>query len=603
MRSALLTVLLSASLALPAHADGAPALFRGGAAAADHPLASEAGAEMLRNGGNAVDAAVASAFALSVVTPYASGIGGGGFLLVALPDDPRTPAAGDAVRTAFDFRETAPAGMTADFFTERAAETARDGGLSVATPGAVAGLLRAHERFGALDRAAVLAPAIRLAEEGFVVSEDYAETAADLRGWFRANPEREQAYAALWTGFLGAGELSAGERLTNPRQAEALRLIAKEGAAAFYSGPIAEAIVETVQRSGGILTADDLAAYRVIEREPIIGEFRGRTVMAMPPPSSGGVATLQILGLIERYGAGEAVDLSAFEHNSVPYMHALAEAFKHAFADRNAMMGDADHADVPWRGLLDAAYLDQLAALTSSTSARRPDMYGGLGLAKAAIPDDAGTSHISVIDADGGAVAATLTVNTDFGSKLVVEGFGIVLNNQIDDFTTHSGRPNAFGLIQSAANAPGPGKRPVSSMAPTILFDADGAAELVVGASGGPRIISATVQAILNALVFKMTAEASVSVPRVHDQLWPPSLQLEPEWDLSTTVNPDDVEAVQRWMRTSRRNERMRFELTGLGHSLRRIEEVGAVQMVRRTPDGLDAASDPRKGGTPAGIE
>ncbi len=577
--------------------------FERAAVAADHPLASEAGAEMLRRGGNAVDAAVASAFALSVVTPYASGIGGGGFMLIALPDDPRTEAEGDALRLAIDFRETAPAATDPEAIAETHPSAVRDGGLAVATPGAVAGLLSALERFGTLDRATVLAPAIAYAEDGFEVSKDYAGTARDLRRWYRGNIERQETYSFVWTELIGEGEIEAGARLRNPAKARALRLIAEEGAGAFYKGEIGERIVAAVQRDGGTLTMADLAAYEPVDREPLVGTFSGRTVLTMPPPSSGGVATVQILGLLERYAGGRLINLRELEHNSVAWMHALSEAFKHAFADRNAFLGDADHADVPWETLITEAHLDRLAARTSDERAMRAAEYGMPGASAAPGNDDAGTSHVSVVDSSGGAAAATLTINTAFGSKLAAPEFGFVLNNQMDDFTTRPGRANAFGLRQSEANAPAAGKRPLSSMSPTIVLSADGEVELVTGASGGPRIITATAQSILNALVFDMSAEEAVVAPRVHDQLWPPALYMEPEWDLSMGVDPEDVAAVQKWMRTSKRNERMRFELTGMGHSLRRMEEVGAVQLIKRTEGGWQAASDPRKGGAPAGLD
>ena len=568
------------------------------AVAADHAAASEAGAEMLRRGGNAVDAAVASALALSVVTPYASGIGGGGFMVIALPDDPRTPAEGDALRLAIDFRETAPAAPDAAALREAHASAVRHGGLAVATPGAIAGLISAHDRFGALDRAAVFAPAIRLAEDGFTVTPDYASAVREIRAWYRANVERADRYGWVWNELAGRGELAAGSRLQNPAKARALRLIAENGADAFYRGEIAEAVVAAVGADGGALTAADLAGYEPVDRAPLTGSFHGRTLLVMPPSSSGGVATLQILGLLERYAGSRLIGLDELEHNSAPYMHALSEAFKHAFADRNALMGDADHADVPWRELLETAYLDRLAERTSDERTRRPNEYGRAGAAAAS--DDDGTSHVSVVDSSGGAVAMTLTINTDFGSRVAVEPFGFVLNNQMDDFTTRPGRANAFGLRQGEANAPAPGKRPLSSMSPTIVLSPDGEVEMVVGASGGPRIITATVQAILNTLIFKMPAAEAVAAPRVHDQLWPPSLHLEPEWDLTSNMPADDVEALQRWMRNTKRNERLRFELTGMGHPLRRIEEVGAVQLIRRTDAGWEAASDPRRGGEPA---
>ncbi len=266
-------------------------------------------------------------------------------------------------------------------------------------------------------------------------------------------------------------------------------------------------------------------------------------------------------------------------------------------------MGDADFADVPWREMITDERLDALAARIFVGQTRKPNEYGTAGMLADPLPDDAGTSHISIIDGAGNAVACTLTVNTEFGSKVVVDGFGFILNNELDDFTTRKGRPNAFNLKQSDANAPAPGKRPLSSMSPTIVLSADGEVELVAGASGGPRIITATVQSILNALVFDMNAAEAVASPRIHDQLWPPALYLETEWDIGGQVDPDDVVALQKWMKDSKRNQQIRFDLTGIGHSLRRMEEIGAAQVVKRTDAGLEAGSDPRKGGEPAGVE
>ena len=565
-------VLTAAILTLAPQARGA--VYTGGAVASDHPLAAEAGAEVLRAGGNALDATLAAAFTLSVVEPYACGVGGGGFLLLSLPDDPRSDEQGDAVRFAIDFRETAPAAVGPDYFRGKPSGVSRFGGKAVAVPGMVAGLLSAHDRFGALDLAEVLAPAIRAADEGFAVTADYAQTAGDLRRSFRLSPERQESFAYVWNDLMALGEIEEGTILKNPQQAELLRRIANEGAAAFYEGDVAEAIITSIKEAGGEMTIEDLAAYTPVDREPLIGSFRGRELMVMPPPSTGGVAMLQMLGLLDRYSETTNTPLESFEHNSVSWMHALAEAFKHAFADRNAFMGDPDHAEVAWHDLLDETYLDTLAARVFTDKARAPDEYGRPGTQAAPLPDDDGTSHLSVIDANGGAVACTLTINTDFGSLVAVEEFGFVLNNQMDDFTTRKGRANAYRLKQSEANAPAPGKRPVSSMSPTIVFTPDGEVELITGASGGPRIITSTTQAILNALVFDMNAEESVSTPRVHDQVWPRALYLEPEWDIGGQIDPDNVEELQRWMKTSKRNERMRFDLTKIGHSLRRMERI-----------------------------
>lgn len=553
-------------------------VFFAAAVAADQPLASEAGAEILRAGGNAVDAAVATSFALSVVRPYSCGIGGGGFMVVHLTEESAAPGS-----YALNYREMSPRLVTPDHFEKLAAagmdRAARDGGHAVAVPGTVAGLLHALEEWGTMERAAVMAPAIRLAEEGFLVDEHYAASARGVIRLFRERPEYQRRFAFTWERLLGSGEIAVGDRIVLPEQAAALRLIAERGAEAFYEGPIAEAIARAVARDGGVLGAGDLAGYRVQELTPIRFEFAGREVLAMPPPSSGGVAMIEILGLLERTGAlTPGVDPLGDPLRA----HQLVEAMKHAFADRAAHLADPAFAAVPIERLTSDAYLDGLARRFDADRTLEPLDYGSA--ATASLPDDSGTSHLSVVDAQGNAVAATETINTAFGSLLPVPEFGFCLNNEMDDFTT-SRAPNAYGLLQSDRNRPEPGKRPLSSMSPTIVLEG-GEVVAVVGGSGGPRIITGTTQVLLRLTAADQPARDAVAGPRLHHQWSPDVVRMEPgDWSSAWAGERAVLEA----------------GLRARGHEVGEIDAVGVVQAIkRRAHDGLlEAASDPRKGGAP----
>ena len=556
--------LTTSAAAQPSQAAGA---YQHAAVAADHRIASEAGVEMLKLGGNAVDAAVATSFCLSVVRPYSCGIGGGGFMLIYIPGDgDNQPQA-----VAINYRETAPAAVGPDYYVKLDDKSAsRDGHHAAGVPGTVAGLLWALEHYGSLDRKTVLAPAIRAAQFGFVADADHVGLLDSLQQRFEADPKLAVSGAYIRHQLYRDGEVEVGNTISNPAQARALRLIAQHGAEAFYRGEIADAIAQTMQANGGPITKQDLASYTVRVTEPLRGTFQGLDVLSMPPPSSGGVAMQQIFGLLERHFE----QISGAPHNSPPYVHLLAEAMKHAFADRAEWLADADFVDVPIERLLSAPYLDQRADSISMQRTKAPQFYGST----TAGVEDGGTSHLSVIDANGMAVACTETINLSYGSLVVVPGFGFALNNEMDDFTTIPGEANAFGLRQSDRNLPEPGKRPLSSMSPTILLN-DGRVVLVAGASGGPRIITATTQCILNCLLFDMTSGRAVAAPRFHHQWMPNVLQFENDW-----CDPAVSSALQQ-----------------LGHETGTTESVGVVQLIRVTPKGIRAASDPRKGGAPAG--
>ncbi len=545
-------------------------VYRHAAVAADHPVASRAGLEMIRRGGNAVDAAVAASFCLSVVRPYSCGIGGGGFMVISTPGDGATP--GGAV--AIDFRETAPGAVTREYYRALDDDSASRAGVhSVAVPGSVAGLLYALDHFGTLDRATVLEPAVRAAEQGVAADRSWIDALSALNHRLAEHPELREGAAPLWRdlgGDGGDGRIAVGLMVRNRPQARALRLIAAEGRRAFYEGPIADAIVSVIQAGKGPLARQDLAAYRVRVSEPLRGSFQGMDILTMGPPSSGGVAMLQVLAILQR----RLDDLGDPVHNSPAYVHLVTEALKHAFADRASWLADGAFVAVPVGRLLDASYLDERAAAISLQRTQPTGHYGS----EAPPVEDGGTSHLSVIDDGGMAVACTQTINLTYGSLVAVPGFGFMLNDEMDDFTTIPGRANAFGLQQSQRNLPQPGKRPLSSMSPTIVLR-DGRAVIIAGASGGPRIISGTLQCILDCLLFEMTPRQAVAAPRFHHQWLPDVLFFEDSWPDQGTIEA----------------------LEALGHRSGRRDEIGVVQIITVGVDGIRAASDPRKGGAAAG--
>lgn len=544
-------------------------VYSHGVVAADHALASAAGVEILRQGGNVVDAAVAVGFALSVVRPASSGIGGGGFMLIY---DARTQRA-----RVLDYRETAPARATRDMYIslrEPGAEDAsRCGALAVAVPGHVAGLCRALKDYGTRDLPTVLAPALRLCRDGVPIDGHDIAVQTRVLDDFRRHPGFEQRFATLWRLYLNSGQPWKNGDVFRSPLAKVLQRVAEAGPDGFYKGPVADAIVAESSRGGGILTLDDLADVHPKTRDPLTCLYDGRTIYTMPPPSSGGVALIETLQTLTAFDArGAKPGFGRQPPESPQRLHVLAEAFKHAFADRAAYLGDPDFADVPVKRLTSLAYATELAARIATDRTQPPENYGRITL-----KDDGGTSHFSVIDAQGNAVACTETINTAYGSYVVEPAFGIILNNEMDDFTARPGRPNAFGLQQSEANTVAAGKRPLSSMMPTIVVR-DGTAEFALGASGGPRIISATTQVLLNLVHAGISPQQAINAPRIHHQWQPDRLELERAY-----------------------REMLPGELRRFGHDIRIVDENAAVQAVARGPDGLRAGSDPRKHGRPAG--
>ena len=545
-------LLLAVAVATAAHA----ASGRHGMVAAEHQLASEAGVRILRQGGNAVDAAVATSLAVGVVNPTSCGIGGGGFMLIF------ERATGGVY--ALDYRETAPAAASRDMFVRDGKvvpELSLHSGLAVAVPGEVAGLFAALRRFGSISFAAVAAPAIAYARDGFAVEPHLAEAIARQLDAIRDRP----ALAAILLHSDGT-PLRAGETLHQPALADTLEQIARDGPRAFYEGRVAAAIVDSVRAADGVMSLADLAAYQPIWRQPLATDFAGYRVYGMPAPSSGGV-------IISALNMLRADDLLALERESPTYLHLLTEALQFAFADRAAFYGDPDFVRVPLRGLLAPQRGRALRRRMSAATTFSPAFYGDHTL-----PDDAGTSHLSVVDGAGNAVAATTSINTPFGALIVADGTGIILNDTMDDFSAQPGAPNVFRLIGSEANAIAPRKRPLSSMTPTIVTRG-GQVVAVAGASGGPLIITGTLQVLLNALVFGQDADAAVAAARIHTQWMPPVLMVEP-----------GIGANERWA------------LRRLGHRVVDAPGGASVQLVLRAADGrLEGAADPRKGGVAVG--
>ena len=498
--------------------------------------ATLAGHEMLERGGNAVDAAVASAFALSVTQPFSSGIGGGCFLLIRIGDG---DSGGDII--AIDARETAPAAATRDMYIEPDMDehASLAGALAVATPGLVQGLVEAQERFGRLPLAVVMQPAIALAREGFGIGLYHARMIEAMRRRLLPDDPRfaETARIQFPRGGLPA---RPGWRLVKADLARTLELIANEGAEAYYSGATARLIATEVKALGGILTESDLASYETKQRAPVVGTYRGIEVASFPPPSSGGVVLLEILNILEGFDPAER------GQGGSASLHVIAEAMKLAFADRAVYLGDPDFVDVPVERLTSKAYADaQRARINPPWFRRAPWNWlrseRAITVKAPGLPNnDSGTTHLSTSDEWGNAVAITKTINTPYGSGVTVPGTGILLNNEMDDFAKAPDAPNAYGLIDvRGSNAIAPGKRPLSSMTPTLLTR-DGRLLMVTGSPGGPRIISTTLLTILGVVDYGLDVKAAVSAPRFHHQWVPDLLFVEPG------IPEDVVEGLER---------------------------------------------------------
>ncbi|HEX2261861.1 MAG TPA: gamma-glutamyltransferase [Candidatus Binatia bacterium] len=520
-----------------------------GLVVSDNKLATEAGMEILNRGGNAVDAAIATAFALAVVDQAASGLGGGGFMMIYDARDKRAHA--------LDFRETAPEAAHADLYVRNgkpAPSLGLTGGLAVAVPGEVAGLLTAMKRFGSLPLAALMEPAIRLAIEGFPLD-------ASLRYAIERQSSNMKKFPELGRVFLVKDEVPPeGEIIRQPDLGQTLKAIVSEGVDVFYQGWVAQAITDTVKNEGGVLSFDDLRSYKPVWRQPLVGSYRNRTVITMPPPSSGGVALIQMLNVLESH------QLNQLAHNSGTYLQLVAEAMKHAFADRAQYLGDPDFVKVPISTLISKDYATWIRGRISPIKTY-PAKYYGLRNFKT---EQGGTTHFSVLDRFGNAVACTLSVNTRFGSKILVPKTGIVLNNEIDDFAIHPSG-NVYGLVGNEANALQPKKRPLSSMSPTIILQGD-RPELILGAAGGPRIISATLQTIINVLDFHMPVKEAVEAPRIHHQWIPEEINVEAK------LAPETKKSLER-----------------RGHTVKERTTLGVVQAILAKRSKVAGAADSRK--------
>jgi gamma-glutamyltranspeptidase/glutathione hydrolase len=530
-----------------------------GMVVAQEKLAARIGADILRQGGNAVDAAVATGFAMAVTYPRAGNIGGGGFMVIHLAD--RNEA------IAIDYRETAPAATTRDLFLNAEGkpdpDKSRNSALSIGVPGTVAGLALALEKYGTgkFTLAQILKPAIDLARDGFVVTDDVADTLADMYRRMSRWPNSAKTFSR--TDGLALRE---GDTLIQGDLARTLAAISDHGPQGFYEGPVAEMLVNAIRDAGGIMTTDDLESYQPVIRTPVRGTYRGYDIVSMPLPSSGGIVLLEILNILEGF------QMSDMKQGSATSLHVMIEAMKRAYADRARYLGDPAFINAPTVALLAKEYA---AKQRDTINLARATPWAE---AVAAPPQREGsnTTHYSVVDRSGNAVSNTYTLNFPYGVGLVAEGTGVLLNNELDDFTAAPGASNAFGLVGFEANLPGPGKRPLSSMSPTIVLK-DGKPVLVTGSPGGSRIISAVTQVIVDVIDYKMDVAAAVAAPRVHHQWLPDEVRIEKGF-------PDDVLA----------------ELRTKGHKL--VEPLGysSANSILVTSNGPLGAPDPRTRGAEA---
>jgi len=514
------------------------------------PLASAVGRDILRQGGNAVDAAVAVGFALAVVHPEAGNIGGGGFMVIRLADG--------RVQT-LDYRETAPGRASRDMYLSAAPEASVTGHLSAGVPGAVAGLTEAHRRFGRLAFSTVIAPAIGLAYDGFLVDEYRSSSIGE-------DSARLVLFPASRATFLPNDRPpETGSTFRQPELGATLEAVRDSGAAGFYRGRVADLIVAEMVRGHGLIDHDDLNRYRAIWRNPIEISYRGHTIYSMPPASSGGVTMGEILNIMEGYDPLPAFGTAAL-------MHREAEAMRRAFTDRNRHLGDPGFVNNPVQRLLSKDYAAELRQQIGEQASVTPRFETGAG-------GGSSTTHYSVVDADGNAVSCTTTLNNSYGSAVTVTGAGFLLNDEMDDFATSPGEPNMYGLVQGEANAIAPGKRMLSAMTPSIVLDREKQLYMIVGTPGGPKIITMVYHVISNVIDHRMPLPEAVRAPRTHHQALPDSLQIEGGGFLPATLD----------------------SLEGKGHGLWSREPWGDVEAIVRTSKGWQGVTDPRRGGGGAG--
>ncbi|MBI2718215.1 MAG: gamma-glutamyltransferase [Rhizobiales bacterium] len=530
----------------------APVTAANGMVVSSQRIASEVGAEVLRKGGNAVDAAVAVGYVLAVTNPCCGNLGGGGFATLHLADG----------RDIFlNFREKAPAAATATMFLDAKGEVVPDlslkGYLAVAVPGTVLGLDTLLQKYGTLPRQAVMAPAIKLAGEGFVLTQGDADILAGATKSFAEKP----GVAAIF--LNGDKPRKAGDRLVQKNLAATLASIARDGPAAFYKGPIADAVVTASQANGGILTKRDFADYTVSETPPVRCTYRGYALISSPPPSSGGTAICEILNIIEGY------PMTELGFHSGLAIHVMTEAMRHSFVDRNFLLGDPAFVNNPLERLLSKSYAAEIRAkIDAAKASNSKDVQPG-------VPPHEGseTTHYSIVDAAGNAVAVTYTLNALFGAKIMAGDTGFFLNDEMDDFTVKPGVPNLFGLIQGKTNAIAPGKRPLSSMSPTIVTK-DGKTFMVLGSPGGSRIITIVVQVIVNVVDYGMNIQEAVDAPRIHHQWLPDQISAEP-----FALSPDTKSI-----------------LTGMGYKIVEQSPWGAAEAILIGPAETPSSTQPSSG-------
>jgi len=532
---------------------------KNGMVVAQEALAAQIGVDILKAGGNAVDAAVATGFAMAVTYPRAGNIGGGGFMVIHLAK-PRK-------NIAIDYREMAPSAIGKDSFLDEAGnadpQKSLKSGLGVGVPGTVAGLSLAHRKYGSgkFTLAQLLAPAIALARDGFIVTGDLADTLVAAKPLFERWPSSVKVM--LKPDGSSYGE---GDRLVQADLANTLQAIATQGPKGFYEGAVAEKIAAAVREAGGVMTADDLRTYRVKERKPVTGTYRGYRIISMPPPSSGGTHLIEMLNMLEAY------DLKKTGPSSAETAHLMIEAMRRAYADRAVYLGDPDFVRVPVRGLISKSYARMIGKSIGERATPSSEIRNGDPVAA----EGDNTTHFSVVDRYGNAVANTYTLNLSYGNGLIADGTGVLLNNELDDFSAKPGAPNAFGLVGASANAPAPRKRPLSSMTPTIVMK-DGKPHLVTGSPGGSRIITTVLQIIVNVLDHGMNVADAVSSPRIHHQWLPDEVFAEKTY-------PDDV-------------------LKGLeerGHRIATRVQNTSANSILITKDGFSGAADTRTRGAVA---
>ncbi|MBR1141944.1 gamma-glutamyltransferase [Bradyrhizobium sp. AUGA SZCCT0431] len=530
-----------------------------GMVVAQEKLAARIGAGILRQGGNAVDAAVATGFALAVTYPRAGNIGGGGFMVIHSAERNED--------VAIDYRETAPSAATRDMYLgadgKPDTDKSRNSALGIGVPGTVAGLALALEKYGSgkFTLAQIIQPSIELARDGFMVADDMADTLSDMYRRMARWPNSAKSFSRA-----DGEQLRDGDRLIQPDLAATLTAIAEQGPRGFYEGSVAEKLAKAVSSAGGIMTPDDLKSYQALLRAPVRGNYRGYDIVSMPLPSSGGTVLLETLNILEGF------PMSDMKQGSAPSLHVMIEAMKRAYADRARYLGDPDFVNAPMQVLLAKDYAArQRASIDPERATPSADV-----LKITPQREGSNTTHYSVVDSRGNAVSNTYTLNFPYGVGLVADGTGVLLNNELDDFTAAPGASNAFGLVGFEANLPGPGKRPLSSMSPTIVLK-DGKPVLVTGTPGGSRIISAVLQIVVNALDYKMDVAAAVAAPRVHHQWMPDEVRAERGFPQET------LDA-----------------LKARGHQV--IVPLGqtSANSIAVTPNGLLGAPDPRTRGAEA---